>query len=84
MTNETYGSLTVGDEWRRTTGRPVDVGGRGADTLGILDIEVGFDTGIALVVQTAIDLDSAKSTTNSVCAVLLEEGLQIGLVGVFV
>ena len=84
MTNETYGSLTVGDEWRRTTGRPVDVGGRGADTLGILDIEVGFDTRIALVVQAAIDLDGGKGTSNSVSAVLLEEGLQVGLVRVFV
>ena len=68
----------------RATGGPVDIGSRGADALGIMDIEVGFDTRIALVVQAAIDLDGGEGTFNSVSAVLPEEGLEVGLVRVFV
>ena len=42
------------------TSRPVDIASSGADTLGIFNIEVGFNTRVALVILAAVDSETCR------------------------
>ena len=67
--------LRIRNERGRTASAIVDVGSRIRNSLGILDIEIGFDTGIGLILETPIDKDGSEVPTNGIGAVFLEESL---------
>lgn len=60
---------------RGTASAVVDVGSGVRDSLSILDIEVGFNTGVGLIITTFVDENSGEILADGVSAVFLEESL---------
>jgi len=65
--------LRIRVEGRRATSRVVDIGRGEGHADSILDVEIGFNTGIVLIISTIADLYDVKGSIRGVSA---ESGLE--------